>query len=212
MEDKQKQEDVFLSALLRGNRIECQEIMKEFRKTNPSIIELYEELFMKSLYKVGDLWEYNKVSVIIEHMATSITEGLMNDLFPEVMSLERKNKKIVIACVQNEEHQVGGKMVADIFEKNSWDTFYLGDNTPTVELVKYCDLIKPDLIGLSISIYSNIPFLIDEINSLRTVTNIPIIIGGQALIKVGVEITEKFQDVFYFANLESVENYIKGCA
>ena len=157
------------------------------------------------------MWEYNKISVAVEHMATSITEGLMNELLPEIMSLERVNKKIVISCVENEEHQVGGKMVADIFEKNSWDTHYLGANTPIDELVRFCNIVKPDLICLSLSVYSNILVLLSEITELREVTSIPIIIGGQALRRVGTEIAGKLNNVFYLENLNDVENFIKGC-
>ena len=156
--------------------------------------------------------EKNKISVAVEHMATSITEGLMNELLPEIMNLDRVNKKIVISCVENEEHQVGGKMVADIFEKNSWDTNYLGANTPMDELVRFCELVKPDMISLSLSVYANIQFLLKEIIALRKITDVPIIIGGQALINVGVEISQKLKNVLYFGNLEGVENYLKGCA
>jgi len=205
-------ENAFFKALLEGNRLECDKVMKEFRKSNLSIIELYEEIFKKSLYRIGEMWEYNKISVAVEHMATSITEGLMNELLPEIMSLDRKNKKVVISCVENEEHQVGGKMVADIFEKNSWDTHYLGANTPMHELIRFCELTKPDLICLSLSVYSNVKFLIEEIKAIREVSNVPIIIGGQALTNIGSELSSKLKDVFYNENLVAVENYIKGCA
>ena len=211
MENIKNYED-FLYFLLRGNRLGCAKVMSEFRTINPSVIVLYEEIFKKSLYGIGEQWEYNKISVAVEHMATFITEAIMNQLFPEIMSLERKNKKIVISCVENEEHQVGGKMVADIFEKNGWDASYLGANTPIDELIRFCDLVKPDLIGLSLSVYSNLHFLLKEITAIRAVTDIPIIIGGQALRIVGVELSKQFKEVSYFTNLEEVENYIKGCA
>ena len=211
-EDLKKYEDTFFNSLLEGNRLECQKVMEEFRKSNSSIIVLYEDIFKKSLYRIGKMWEYNKISVAVEHMATSITEGLMNELLPEIMNLERVNKRIVISCVENEEHQVGGKMVADIFEKNSWDTNYLGANIPMDELVKFCEFVKPDLICLSLSVYTNIQFLLKEITAIRQVTDKPIIIGGQALIKVGLEISQKLKNVLYFGSLEGIENYIKGCA
>ncbi|SDG68550.1 cobalamin B12-binding domain-containing protein [Desulfosporosinus hippei] len=211
MENLKIYEDV-LDSLLKGNRLACENGMKEFRKSNSSIIALYEEIFKKSLYEIGQRWECNKISVAVEHMATSITEGLMNQLFPEIMSPERKNKKVIISCVENEEHQIGGKMVADIFEKNGWDAHYLGANTPMNELVKFCGLVKPDMIGLSLSVYSNVHFLLEEIATIRTVTNIPIMIGGQALNDVGVELADRFTEVFYFRNLEAIESYIKGCA
>ncbi|MFT5874532.1 MAG: methanogenic corrinoid protein MtbC1 [Clostridium sp.] len=73
MEDIKKYEDDFFKALLEGNRLECQKVMKEFRKSNLSIIVLYEEIFKKSLYRIGQMWESNKISVAVEHMATSIT-------------------------------------------------------------------------------------------------------------------------------------------
>ena len=200
----------FLNSLLKGNRIACENAMKEFRKSNSSIVTLYEKLFKKSLYQIGDKWECNEIGVAVEHMATSITEGLMNQLFPEIINMDKINKTIVISCVENEEHQVGGKMIADIFEKNGWDAHYLGANTPADELVKFCDLVKPDLIGLSLSINSNLKFLLDEITAIRTITNIPIIIGGQALKEVGIEVSRKYTGVLYFANLENIEIYIKG--
>lgn len=211
MENFIKYENDFFDALIKGNRFECQKVMKEFRKQNLSIVLLYEEIFKKSLYRIGLMWEYNKVGVAVEHMATSIVEGLMNELLPEIMSLERVNKKVVISCVENEQHQVGGKMVADIFEKNSWDTHYLGADTPSDELVRFCELVKPDLICLSLSVYANILVLLREITEIREVTSIPIIIGGQALKRVGVELCESLENVTYLSNLEDVENYIKGC-
>ncbi|HEY5583877.1 MAG TPA: cobalamin-dependent protein [Ruminiclostridium sp.] len=211
MENFKIYEDAVFNFLLEGNRFECRKVMLEFRKLNLSIIELYEEVFMKSLYRIGELWEYNKISVAVEHMSTAITEGLMNELFPKIISLERKNKKIVISCVQNEQHQVGGKMVSDIFEKNGWDSHYLGANTPIDELIKFCDEVKPDLIGLSLCVYFNVQVLLKEITAIREVTDVPIIIGGRALKKAGVEICGKFTDVYYNANLEDVQNYIKGC-
>jgi len=210
MENVEKYKDTFLNALLKGNRHVCQQLMQEFRASNPSIKILYEEIFKVSLYDIGDLWENNKIGVAIEHMASAIVEGLMNELFSEIMSLERVNKKIIISCVEKEEHQIGGKMVADIFEKNGWDACYLGANTPINELVEFCDLVNPDLIGLSLSVMDNFQSLLKEITELRTITKIPILVGGQALQRAGVQLSEEFADLFYLENLKSVENYLKG--
>ena len=147
MRNLKEYEDAFFNYLLKGDRLGCRELVREFRKSNLSIITLYEGIFKNSLYRVGQLWENNEVGVAVEHFSTYITEKLMNELLPEIMSLERNNKQIVISCVENEQHQVGGKMVADVFEKNCWDTHFLGANTPIAELVKFCNEVKPDMLS-----------------------------------------------------------------
>lgn len=202
--------DAYFDALVQGNRLECEKLLRKFREDDLSIPDLYEEIFKTSLYRIGELWEYNKTSVAVEHMATCITEGLMNQLFPEIISLDRIQKKVVISCVENEEHQVGGKMVADIFEMNGWDAHYLGANTPIQDLIHFCHLTKPDVIGLSLSVFFNLPSLVKTITALKEVTDTPIIIGGQALQNKGEEIAKKFSNVYYLASLSQVEAFIKG--
>jgi methanogenic corrinoid protein MtbC1 len=44
-------------------------------------------------------------------------------------------------------------MIADIFELNGWDGYFLGANMPVHELIKFIDDKKPDLLDLSLSIY-----------------------------------------------------------
>lgn len=200
----------YLNSLLDGNRNECKKIIDQLREDDISIMDLYENVLRKSLYEVGELWEYNKISVATEHMATSITEAIMNELFAEIIGHNRLNKTAVIACVEKEDHQVGGKMVADIFEKNGWDTYYLGANTPTHEIIQFCKQTKPDVICLSLSVYLNVFFLLKEIKAIREVLDIPIFIGGQALRNKGFDIAKKFKDVHYFSDLYDIENYLKG--
>ncbi|HZK53417.1 MAG TPA: hypothetical protein VFC84_04345 [Desulfosporosinus sp.] len=66
----------------------------------------------------------------------------MNDLLPEIITSGRKDKNVIISCVENEWHQIGGKMVADIFERHSFDTHHLGAKTPIDVLVRLNDYIK----------------------------------------------------------------------
>ena len=67
----------FLTALLAGNRKRCAQIVEEYRKVHPELIELYEEVFKRSLYEVGALWESNLISVATEHLSTALIEALL---------------------------------------------------------------------------------------------------------------------------------------
>ena len=59
----------FLNALLEGDRNLCSEITRNELNKNESILGLYEHLLKTSLYKIGELWEHNKISVATEHLA-----------------------------------------------------------------------------------------------------------------------------------------------
>lgn len=198
----------FLENLLAGNRAACSEITRNFLSINPSIEDLYEELFKTSLYKVGKLWETNQISVATEHLATAITEGILNELFETIISKKRYQKTVVLACVEKELHQVGIKMVADIFEKNGWDSFFLGTGIPTGELLRFVRQAKPDMLAISLSVYFNLSNLLQMITRIRAeFPELIILLGGQAIQSL------KAQDLpdkcIVFSNLYQLESYIE---
>lgn len=199
----------FLIALIQGDRKNGSEIINSYLNKKISIKELYENLIKLSLYRVGELWEHNQISVATEHLATAVTESLLNNLFEQIVSNERVGKTAVVGCVENEFHQVGIKMVADLFEMNGWDTHFLGANIPTHELIRFTKETNPDIIALSLSIYFHLPILEKMITEFRSqFPKIPIIIGGQAFVHGGDNITSKFNNVMLLKDLNQIETYI----
>jgi methanogenic corrinoid protein MtbC1 len=195
--------------LIKGAKNECVAIFDEVLKNNIPVEIIYTQLFQPSLYQVGEYWEMNKISVATEHMATAITENLMIKLQPQLFSTERIGKKAVIACVANEYHQVGAKMIADIFEMNGWDGYFIGANTPVTELIRFLKSKNPDLLGLSLSIYYNLPELKNTIAIIRQhFPDLPILVGGQAFRWGGTEITEQFSNVACLSGIETLRKYI----
>ena len=71
---------------------------------------------------------------LTEHLATAISESLLNLTYPRLFAQPRNGKSAVVTCVSNEYHQIGGKMVADIFELNGWRGHFLGANMPEADL------------------------------------------------------------------------------
>lgn len=171
----------YLEGLLKGDRNKCSDLAHQYLRNDHSVKDLYEEVFKNALYEIGLLWEKNKITVATEHMATAITEGILNELFEQLISIERTNKKVVLACAEDEKHQVGIKMVADMFEMKGWESFFLGTGIPTSELIKFIQQIEPDVIAISLSIYFNYAKLVSMIEAIRQAfPNLLILVGGQA--------------------------------
>lgn len=132
----------------------------------------------------------------------------MNDLYYNMKQKKKTWYKAVISGVESEEHQVGSKMVSDIFERMGWDTFFLGGNTPLNDLISFIEENKPDVAGLSISVYFNMPCLIKAVEFIKgAFPDLKIIIGGQALYNKGNEIAEKY-GAYYIKDLYDLEKYI----
>ena len=199
----------YLSAILSGDRKHCVSIVQDLLHEDIDIYSLYVNLFQQAMYEVGELWETNRISVAVEHLATSITESLLSLMYPRIFSADHSGRKAIIACVANEYHQLGGKMVADIFELHGWDGYFLGANTPPEELLRLIDDKKPDLIGLSLAIHSNLVTLCNVVEMVRaTFRELPILVGGQAFRWGGTEMMSRYDGVTYISSLRVLENRI----
>lgn len=203
--------NTYLSHLIDGDKATCHQIVKDLLATGIEIKDLYTNLFQRSLYQIGELWEFNRISVAVEHIATAITENLLILIYPTIFASEHIGKKAIIACVANEFHQVGAKMVADIFELNRWDGYFVGSNTPTNDLMQLIDEKKPDILGLSLSIYFNMTSLLQVIEKVRTpYPQLDIFVGGQAFRWGGTDIVNKYPNVTYIPSLQKLETTIAG--
>ncbi|MFH0995228.1 MAG: cobalamin-dependent protein [Pseudomonadota bacterium] len=201
----------YFNSLLAGKRSECHDIVQNLLDAKIDIKVLYSDLFQRSMYSVGELWENNRITVANEHLATSITESLLNLAYPFVFATERTGRKAVISCSANEFHQVGGKMVADVFELNGWDGHFLGANSPAEDMVRFIQDVRPDVIGLSLAILTNIDHLKRSIEVVRAdFPQIDLLVGGQAFRWGGIDTIRQYSCTEYIPSLSALEKMLKG--
>ncbi len=200
----------YTEALITGDRSRCAAVFDDLLAAGVAFKNIYQALIQRSLYEVGERWERNEISVASEHLATAVTEGLMNRIYARIMPPPANGRKVVITSVENELHQVGGKMVADIFEMHGWDSYYLGANVPTNELARFIADIRPDLLGLSLSVYMHLAVLNTMLDTLtRRFPKLPILIGGQAFRHGGQALTRAYVGVQWIASLDDLEVYLQ---
>jgi len=202
----------YLSALLVGDRPQCTQVVNQILQKGLAAKTIYTDLFQRSLYRVGELWEQNRISVAVEHLATAITERLLALVYPQVLANRPPtDRRAVISCSVNEYHQVGARMVADILEGHGWDAWFLGANTPVEDLLLLVDEKRPDMLGLSVSLYFNIGALIRMMEKVRShYRELDIVVGGQAFRWGGVETVERFSNVAYIPSLHELVQTIAG--
>jgi methanogenic corrinoid protein MtbC1 len=200
----------YLDGLLTNNRALCRECFQQWLDSEPGLLSLYEDLVQRSLYDVGELWERNRISVATEHLATAISEGLLNLTYPRLFATPRTGKSAVITCAANEYHQIGGKMVADLFEFNGWHGYFLGANTPQPDVLAYIGEKRADVVALSVALASGLAEVINAATAIRAAfPAVPILVGGQALRWGGRERVECLPRVRCLASLRDLATWLK---
>lgn len=201
----------YTNGLLQGDKEKCISIVEKLITEKTDIKDIYVALLQRSLYHVGKMWEQGQLSIADEHMGTEITKCLMNKYADKITANKKVGKTALITCVDKEFHEIGARMAADVFELNGWNTYFLGASTPTREIVKFIEIKKPDVVGLSFSFYMNLLRLLEVIDHIRK--NYPdqkIIIGGQGINPKKENLLSKYPDIRHFSTVKELDDYLKG--
>jgi methanogenic corrinoid protein MtbC1 len=172
----------YLRAQLAGDRREALRIViDDGLGQGASIVELQAQVIRAAQNEIGQLWQRNLVSIAQEHMATAISQLVLATLFERARILDPVDKKILIACVEGEHHELPARLVADFLELEGFAVRYLGANVPHADLVELVAAERPDAVGLSVTMSFNMPALHEAVARLRESTAVPIFVGGYAV-------------------------------
>jgi methanogenic corrinoid protein MtbC1 len=143
--------EAFEVALLSGDHFTALSILNSYIDRGHSLVEIEHRIIQPALYLIGEKWQSNQVSVAQEHIATAIAHLVMTAGLLRSIPQSSIGKRVLLACIEGNNHAVGLRMVADAFQLDGWEVQYLGANVPTSALVRQIVEWHPDLTGLSVS-------------------------------------------------------------
>jgi methanogenic corrinoid protein MtbC1 len=171
----------YLSSLLRGDRHAASRLILDAVESGTPVRDIYLHVFQQVQHEIGRLWQENRLSVAQEHYCTAATQMIMSQLYPYIFNSEKIGRTMVAACVAGDLHEIGVRMVADFFEMEGWDTFYLGANSPAPDILEMLENRQADLMLISATMTFHIAAvrrLIDAIRSNRRTSGVRIMVGG----------------------------------
>lgn len=169
----------YLRALLDGQRQTASRLIQRSVEDGLSVRDVYLYVFQRSQHEIGRLWQTNQVSVAQEHYCTAATQLIMSQLYPYIFSTGKNGHVLVGTCVAGDLHEIGVRMVSDFFEMEGWDTFYLGANTPTGDVIRTLEERGADLLAVSATMPFHIRAVADLIAAVRSE------MGGRVKVLVG---------------------------
>ena len=170
----------YLDALLVRDRPRALGLIQEAADDGVEIAELYLAVFAPVLREVGRLWQLGQATVGQEHLVTAATQLAMAQLYPRTFATPRNGLTTVVAAVGGELHEVGARMVADLFELDGWDSHFLGANSPTSAVVDTIGQAHADVLAVSVTLPSHLPIAGELIDRCRErCPDTTVLVGGR---------------------------------
>ncbi|SDW18412.1 Methanogenic corrinoid protein MtbC1 [Paenibacillus sp. PDC88] len=172
---------LYLDQLLSGNRLAAAAIVEDMAEDHTPIKDIYTYIFQMTQYEIGRLWQIGEITVAQEHFCTAATQANISRLYPYWLTNSAKGHRIVSACVGNEQHEIGLRMLTDQFEMEGWDTYYLGANVPNPSLIDSLVKYKADVLALSATMTYHVHLvreLIVQVRNHPSTARVKILVGG----------------------------------
>ncbi|WLR51137.1 cobalamin B12-binding domain-containing protein [Bacillus tianshenii] len=159
-------------------------IQSDFHKEKDTLY-IFNSLITEAMRMIGKWWEIGKITVADEHLATTTCDFVITRYHFQVKKQQDKQEiqerpKAMFLCLEQEQHYLGLKMTALLFEENGWDVRLMGPSLPLEYAETTAKEWKPDLIGLSVTIMYHAERLEQYVETLESIEHKPtIMVGGR---------------------------------
>lgn len=177
----EKEIQEYINCLFKKDTRKAIGLIRKFVDQGIDLDDIYVEILSESMKRVGELWHTAEITVDTEHYCTSVTQMAMAQMYDLLFDGERKNKTILSVCPGMELHEMGARIVTDLFENHGWDSIFLGAAVPVDYIMDSVRENHPDLVTLSVSMPQH---LMDCEKAVREIKqefpDIKIAVGGKA--------------------------------
>lgn len=155
--------------------------------TDHSSIEIVNKILIPALNEVGRLYAEGKYYLPQLMLSAETMKICFKYLEPLLKAKGRKKgKKVIIATVKGDIHDIGKNIVALMLENHGFDVYDLGKDVPLEKIIHAAEKEKPDFIGLSALMTTTLASLEEAVREIKKrFTNIRVIVGGAV-------VTEKY--------------------
>jgi y4mF family transcriptional regulator len=172
----------YLRALLAGDRAAAGDVVESLLASSIALPAIYLNVLSPVMVQVGELWGRGAINVAQEKLATQITLGQMAKLRLLQVGPRPSAHRILVSCVEGEEHYIGARMAADLFMMEGWAVDFLGPNVPGTSLIEMIKSRRPQLVALSATMQRHVKNAKGLIRQMTALSPRPkVLLGGQAL-------------------------------
>jgi len=172
--------------------------------------QIYDELILNILNKIGSLWSKNQLSISDEHIVSETIRNVMYRIHSEISTNDVKiPKKVICMTLTNDEHEIPLIMLQSILDGMNIPTTNLGPNSPVHEIESNIQVVNPTHLIISSNYVLDPDTFNSEISQLIQIClkkDIEILIGGSGN---HLLIEENRSTTIELKNMTDLFNYFK---
>ncbi len=165
-----------------------EEDVKALQQQNEQMQDIIHGPLLDSMNQVGELYGEGNIflpqvikSVRIINQAVDCLKRDIETVRPLVDTSSPKRKKVLLATVEGDVHDIGKNIVSLVLRCNDYDVIDLGVMVPAEDIVDAIKTEQPDVIGLSGLITPSLKRMISVLKELnKHDIQIPVMMGGAA--------------------------------
>jgi MerR family transcriptional regulator, light-induced transcriptional regulator len=141
--------------------------------------EAIQRILLPLQRRIGELWHQARSNTAVEHYVTKIVQQKLFSVMNQ-LPVNESGPRILIACPEDETHEIGAQAVAYIAATRGCHVYYLGPNLPNSDLLTFCETITPDLVLLSLTQVKPEATVLQQLKELELLaTRWSVAVGGQ---------------------------------
>ena len=165
------------TALSTGDEFAARDLAGALVAERTSIADLVQQVLVPPLRRIGQDWHDGKISILVEHRASAITERILGEVAPRPRGRRRGN--VMVAAVSGDRHSLATTMAAVVLRDNNWSVHHLGADMPPDELVQFCGEHQIDVAVLTV-VNSECIELADITAARIRKAGTPVVVGSPA--------------------------------
>jgi methanogenic corrinoid protein MtbC1 len=151
------------------------------------LTEFYDKLLKPVMYRIGGLWQQDKLDVGTEHASTNTAINLIKIINERVTARTRvlgtsSQYKALICTPDGELHGLACNIIESLLLDKGFKVYNISTSMPTDYIIKYIRDLQPDMIFISVTLVENIKpaeRLFQQIHAKYN-NKLPVVVGGSA--------------------------------
>jgi len=171
----------YMQPLLAGRRAECFDLIVQAVARGVPAEELVSEVVWPAMAQVERLYRDDRINTAIEHMANRINRTVADQLQAHLQHRNRNGRRVVIACADGPQEELGAQMVGDLFQADGWEVFFIGGGVPDDEILAMVGQLRPHallIFGAEPEAVPNTRALIERIREIGVCPTMNVVVTG----------------------------------